>query len=54
MGLKAILKAISCKLNVCCKSKCSLNDTNNDGIIDELEWETAKGEEIIKKSFNAL
>ena len=31
-----LLKKIKCKLFVCCKSQCSLNDTNNDGIPDEV------------------
>ncbi len=35
MGLKNILKKIKCKVFVCCGSKCSLNDTDGDGIPDQ-------------------
>ena len=30
------INKIKCKFAICCKSKCSLNDTNNDGIPDQL------------------
>ncbi len=36
MGLKSILKKIKCKVFVCCSSKCSINDKDNDGIPDEI------------------
>ena len=32
-----LLKRIKCKLFVCCKSQCSLNDTNGNGIVDEVQ-----------------
>ncbi len=35
MGLINILKKIKCKIFVCCGSKCSLNDTDGDGIPDQ-------------------
>lgn len=31
------LNKIKCKLFVCCKSQCTLNDTNGDGIPDEIK-----------------
>ena len=40
MGLINILKKIKCKIFVCCGSKCSLNDTNGDGEVDQVKVET--------------
>jgi hypothetical protein len=34
------LKKVKCKMFVCCGSKCSLNDTDGDGVIDEIKIET--------------
>jgi len=34
--LKKLLKRIQCKIAICCNSKCSINDTDNDGIPDEI------------------
>lgn len=45
--LKKILTKIKCKLFVCCGSKCSINDTNNDGVPDELVVEKLEGDEKI-------
>jgi len=36
MKLKNLIKIIRCKMFICCKSSCSLNDTNNDGIPDTI------------------
>ena len=36
------LKKIKCKVFVCCKSKCSLNDSNGDGIPDKLTIENSE------------
>lgn len=34
-----LLKKIVCKFQICCKSKCTLNDTNGDGIPDQITFE---------------
>ena len=34
-----LLKKIMCKFRICCKSKCTLNDTNGDGIPDQITFE---------------
>ncbi len=34
--LKKLLKRIQCKIAICCNSKCSINDKDNDGIPDEI------------------
>jgi len=34
--LKKLLKRIQCKIAICCNSKCSINDTDKDGIPDEI------------------
>jgi len=34
-----ILKRLKCKVFICFKSKCSLNDTDNNGVVDELTIE---------------
>ncbi len=39
MKLKELLKLIKCKMFVCCGSKCSLNDSDGDGIIDTVKIE---------------
>jgi len=31
--LKELLNRIKCKLFICCKSKCSLNESSNDDVI---------------------
>ena len=36
-----LLKKIVCKFQICCKSNCQLNDTNEDGVPDQItfdEW----------------
>ena len=33
------LKKVKCKVFVCCKSKCTIGDSNNDGIPDKLTIE---------------
>ena len=37
MKLFKLLNALKCKIFICCKSKCSLNDNDGDGIIDEIK-----------------
>jgi len=37
-----ILKRLKCKVFICFKSKCSLNDTDNNGVVDELTIENFK------------
>jgi len=55
MGLKNLIKIIKCKIFVCCKSSCSMNDTNGDGIPDtvkieyELDNDTKETEEKMKE-----
>ena len=39
MKLKNFLKMIKCRVFICCNSKCSLNDTDGDGIIDTIKIE---------------
>ena len=36
MKFLKVLSLIKCKVFFCCKSKCSLNDTNGDGIVDTI------------------
>jgi len=36
----SLLKRLKCKLFICCGSKCSLNDNDGDGVIDEIKIET--------------
>jgi hypothetical protein len=31
------LSKLKCKVFVCCKSKCSMNDTDGDGVVDEID-----------------
>jgi len=40
MKLTNFLKLIKCKVFICCKSKCSLNDSDGDGIIDTIKIES--------------
>lgn len=47
MKLLHFLKRVKCKMFICCKSKCSLNDTNDDGIVDEFVMEQGD-KEIVK------
>tara|TARA_R110000823_G_scaffold6001_2_gene23452 strand:+ start:242 stop:430 length:189 start_codon:yes stop_codon:yes gene_type:complete len=44
MGLKNLIKIVKCKIFICCKSSCSINDTNGDGIPDtvKIEYELDK------------
>ena len=32
-----LLKKFVCKFTICCKSNCTLNDTNGDGIPDQID-----------------
>lgn len=34
-----LLKKIVCKFQICCKSKCTLNDTNGDGVPDQIDFD---------------
>ncbi len=34
-----LLKKIVCKFQICCKSNCTLNDSNGDGIPDQITFE---------------
>ncbi len=47
MKLLHFLKRVKCKMFICCKSKCSLNDSNSDGIVDEFVMEQGD-KEIVK------
>jgi len=47
MKLLHFLKRVKCKMFICCKSKCSLNDTNGDNIPDEFVMEQGD-KEILK------
>ena len=49
MWLKEVLNRIKCKMFICCNSKCSLNDTNNDGIPDELVISDNRLEELVNE-----
>jgi len=42
-----LLKKIMCKFTICCNSKCSLNDTDGDGNIDEVVMDK-EGKEFFK------
>ena len=48
--LERFLKNFKCKFFICCKSKCSINDTDGDGIPDTLEITKEDGEQIISVS----
>ena len=48
--LEKFLKNFKCNFFVCCKSKCSINDTDGDGIPDTLEITKEDGEQIISVS----
>jgi len=45
-----LLKRIKCFM--CCGSKCSLNDVDGDGIIDEIKIETNNNKECINQLKN--
>lgn len=47
MKVMNFLKRVKCKVFICCKSKCSLNDTSGDGIVDEFVIEQGD-KEIVK------
>ena len=49
MSLKNLIKIIKCKIFVCCKSSCSINDTNGDGIPDTVKIEYQLDEEKMKE-----
>tara|TARA_R110000824_G_scaffold251084_3_gene439817 strand:- start:106 stop:258 length:153 start_codon:yes stop_codon:yes gene_type:complete len=34
-----IIKKIVCKFQICCKSNCTLNDTNGDGVPDQITFD---------------
>ena len=37
-----LLSKLKCKIMVCCNSKCSMNDTDNDGIVDSITIENVE------------
>ncbi len=45
------LKKVKCKVFVCCKSKCTINDTNNNGIPDELTIENLEEHDKSEMSY---
>ena len=47
MKVMNFLKRVKCKVFICCKSKCSLNDSDSDGIVDEFVMEQGD-KEIVK------
>jgi len=34
-----LLKKIVCKFQICCKSNCTINDSNGDGVPDQITFE---------------
>lgn len=48
MGLGSFLNRIKCKILICCNSKCSLNDVDNNGKNDTFSIETIDGEKILQ------
>ena len=43
--LKKLLKRIKCKIAICCNSNCSINDTDKDGIPDQIVIENKEDSE---------
>ena len=43
------LSKLKCKMMVCCNSKCSMNDTDGDGIVDSITIESVKDQ---KKNYD--
>jgi len=41
-----LLSKLKCKMAVCCNSKCSLNDTDNDGIVDSITIKNVEEQEV--------
>ena len=37
-----LLSKLKCKIAVCCNSKCSFNDIDNDGIVDSITIQKEK------------
>ena len=37
-----LLSKLKCKVWVCCNSKCSMNDTDGDGIVDRITIESVE------------
>jgi len=37
-----LLSRMKCKIMVCCNSKCSMNDTDGDGIVDSVTIQKEK------------
>jgi len=52
MSFKNLIKIIKCKIFICCKSSCSLNDTDRDGLPDTVKIEYQLDEEKIKEQRN--
>lgn len=47
MGFVSFLKRIKCKFLICCNSKCSLNDVDNDGKNDTFTIDNLDGGNIL-------
>ena len=48
MKLFNLLTALKCKVFICCKSKCSLNDNDGDGVIDSITVQKENYDKEIK------
>jgi hypothetical protein len=43
-----LLSKLKCKIMVCCNSKCSMNDTDGDGVVDSITIQKEKIDKEIK------